>query len=288
MYIAGFNLTMALRWASWLSHGEWVMASLTFIYVLFTGCYVCISHNTLAAIKAQGKSNADQFREQLDVLKLSGQKTDELIKQATAQAGALIKVAAATEQNAKAAMASADALRASVETTMNKERARVRFDLGNVIAQNKSVGPNAISCLISNYGSSIAFISDSKARYYVSAVPDDAIEDNQCAQLMYAESLQPNTNSFQFLTYLQPDAYLDADQVASIRSRTMFLYFYGFIKHQDIFERNWRTTVHMCWRIRLGGIIEGSVTDYWEPVGRPEDNTEVEELRSSESPPRSV
>jgi hypothetical protein len=39
----------------WLTHGEWVISILTFVYVLLTGVYVFISHKTLKAIEDQGK-----------------------------------------------------------------------------------------------------------------------------------------------------------------------------------------------------------------------------------------
>jgi hypothetical protein len=79
------------------------MASLMLIYVIFTGCYVWIPA-ALSALKSQAKSTAEQFTEQLEVLKAAGQKTDELIKQAAAQAGARVKVAQAADQNAAAAL----------------------------------------------------------------------------------------------------------------------------------------------------------------------------------------
>jgi hypothetical protein len=268
------------EWTNWLTHGEWVMASLTLIYVAFTGCYVWISRSTLSALKAQVKSNADQFNEQLEVLKASGQKTDELIKQAAAQAGALVKVAQATEQNAAAAQASAEALRASVEAAFNKDRARIKVEIGNVIPQSQSVGPgvrNGVTCSLTNYGATVAFITDSRARYYLSAAPDTVAQFDECKQLMYGEAIQPDTGTSQFFLPLDPESALTDEQVMSIRSGKSSLHFYGFVRHQDVFRRNWKTTIHVRWKMRWGGVIEGMITDYWEPVGPPDDNREVED-----------
>jgi hypothetical protein len=39
----------------WLTHGEWVMAVLTLIYVLITGFYAWTSHKTLNALEEQGR-----------------------------------------------------------------------------------------------------------------------------------------------------------------------------------------------------------------------------------------
>jgi hypothetical protein len=267
-------------WTTWLTHGEWVMASLTLIYVVFTGCYVWISRSTLSALKAQAKSNADQFNEQLEVLKTSGQKTDELIKQAAAQAGALIKVAQATEQNAVAAQASADALRASVEAASNRDRARIKVVLGNVVPQSQSVDPggrNGVTCSLTNYGGTVAFITDSRAKYCLSPSLETVAQFDQCKQLMYDEALQPNTSTPQFLLLLEPDSALTDEQVMSIRNGTSSLHVYAFVRHQDVFRRNWKTTVHMRWKMRWGGVIEGITTAYWEPAGPPEDNREVED-----------
>lgn len=274
------NTAVISGWTSWLSHGEWVMASLTLIYVIFTGCYVWISRSTLSALKAQAKSTAGQFTEQLEILKAAGQKTDELIKEAAAQAGALVKVAQATEQNAAAAQASAEALRASVEAAFNKDRARIKVEIGNVIPQSQSVGPgvrNGVTCSLTNYGATVAFVTDSRARYYLSPSPEALAQFDQCQQLMYGEALQPDTSTQQFFLPLEPDSALTDDQVMSIRTGMSSLHFYGFVRHQDVFRRNWKTTIHMRWKMRWGGVIEGMIMDYWEPVGPAEDNREVED-----------
>lgn len=58
----------------WLTHGEWVMAGLTFIYVLLTGFYAWTSHKTLTAIEGQAEqatreavARDEQFAKQLRV-----------------------------------------------------------------------------------------------------------------------------------------------------------------------------------------------------------------------------
>jgi hypothetical protein len=280
--LAATNLALISPWSTWLTHGEWVMAILTSIYVVLTGCYVWISRNTLTAIREQAKSNAEQFSTQLAVLKSAGEQTGELIKQAAAQATALIQVAQATEKNANAAQASAEALRASVEATTNKERARIKIDLGKVIPQAQSAGPgvnNGAACLIVNYGSTVAFVIDFRARYCLSPTPEISVDETRCKQLMYAESIPADANSPKFFLPLEPDPILTDDQVMSIREGKSSLHFYGFVKHQDVFGRNWKTTVHMRWKMRWGGVVEGTVMDYWEPVGPPGDNEEVEDGR---------
>jgi hypothetical protein len=50
---------------TWLTHGEWVMAILTGIYVLFTGVYVLIAYFTLRAIHRQADIAEAQSRDAL-------------------------------------------------------------------------------------------------------------------------------------------------------------------------------------------------------------------------------
>lgn len=58
----------------WLTHGEWVMSSLTLIYVALTAFYAWTSHKTLKALEDQSRDAKDeatardkQFAEQLKV-----------------------------------------------------------------------------------------------------------------------------------------------------------------------------------------------------------------------------
>ena len=50
---------------TWLTHGEWVMAILTAIYVLLTGVYVLIAYFTLRAIRRQSDIAEAQSRDAL-------------------------------------------------------------------------------------------------------------------------------------------------------------------------------------------------------------------------------
>src|SRR5580704_8606623 len=48
-----------------LTHGEWIMGTLTAIYVGITGFYAWVSHKTLRAIERQAKDQADAGAEQM-------------------------------------------------------------------------------------------------------------------------------------------------------------------------------------------------------------------------------
>ena len=53
--------------AHFLTHGEWVMAVLTAIYVCLTGWYVRVAHRTLKTIQSQADAAQTQFAQQLEV-----------------------------------------------------------------------------------------------------------------------------------------------------------------------------------------------------------------------------
>src|SRR5215469_7305811 len=91
----GGSVEIALA-TPFLTHGEWVMAILTAIYVGLTATYVIISLFTLKAIKRQaqitekqGESSADQFQKQLSAMEDARKQTDRRIAQAEAQLTAL-------------------------------------------------------------------------------------------------------------------------------------------------------------------------------------------------------
>jgi hypothetical protein len=266
---------------------EIVMSGLTAVYVGATIFYAVVARKTLGAIERQadltekqGNSSAEQFSQQLSAMVEARTQTGELIRQATAQAAALIKVAEATEKNAEAAKASADALRASVEVSINEKRARIKISAENVVPQSQSAGPgvrNCVVCWFMNYGLTTAVIIDSRARYFLSADPNVVPDYSQCRQLLYAESLLPDERSNNFLLQLEPTSDLTDDDVMKIRKGEFFLHFYGFVRHQDTFGRRWKTTIHTRWKMRWGGVIDGAVIDYWEPNGPPEENQETEE-----------
>jgi hypothetical protein len=49
------SLVLSQEPRPFLTHGEWVMSALTFVYVLLTGFYAWTSHKTLTALEDQGR-----------------------------------------------------------------------------------------------------------------------------------------------------------------------------------------------------------------------------------------
>jgi hypothetical protein len=132
-----------------------------------------------------------------------------------------------------------------------------------------------------NYGLSTAFVCDFRGRFCQSDAPDIAAEYAQCKQVMYAESIPSHESSPKFLFLLEPNPTLADDDILRIRTGKSFLHFYGFVKHRDVYERVWQTTIHVRWKMRLGGVIEGTAMNYWEPVDQPEENDETREKNAT-------
>jgi len=87
----------------------------------------------------------------------------------------------------------------------------------------------------------------------------------------------------QFFVVLQPDSILSEADVLDIRQGKYFVHFYGFAIYQNVFGRTHRVQLHLRWTMRFGGVIEGQITEWWQPVGKPEENSDVEEPKSTKS-----
>lgn len=260
---------------NWLSHGEWVMASLTAIYVVLTGLYALISYKTLKAIQEQGKSSADQFQKQLAAMDKAREQTDKLIAQTIAQVEVLARTA-------EAASKSAGTAKENLEAKISKDRASINIILGNVVPMSQSHGQdptkpvlNGVTCQLENCGSSRAIVNDFRGRYLHVTTPNFTPDYRDCHQLRIDKHIEDRTDWMYFL--LEPSSTLTEEEVIQIRGGDSSLHFYGFVRYTDVFTRTWKKTFHMQWRIRLGVVLEGAITDGWERVGAPEENQETEE-----------
>ncbi len=182
---------------------------------------------------------------------------------------------------AGAAKLGADAAREGVELAISKERARLKIVVEKAGPQSQLPGGqaafNGAVCSLMNYGLTTAFVSDFRGRFCRSDTQDVPAEYARCRQLMYGESIQPASSSSQVLVPLEPSPALADKELLQIRSGKSFLHFYGFVKHRDVFDRDWKTTIHLRWTMRWGGVIQGTVTEWWEPVGPSEENKETRE-----------
>jgi hypothetical protein len=199
------------------------------------------------------------------------------------QAEAANRQADIAERAARAAEKSAEVASKALEANISKERARLKINVQPINPQGQTpsgqIYVNGVVCSLRNYGFSTGFIMDFKARFFMSQMADIRADDTQCRQLWYAESLEARESSPDFFLGLEPSPTLTNDEIVKIRQGEFFLHFYGFVNHQDVFKPVvWTTTIHLRWKMRWGGVIPGTVMDYWEPVGGPRENEEVENV----------
>jgi hypothetical protein len=100
----------------WLTHGEWINSGLTLIYILVSIAAFFAIKRQADLTEKQGESSTKQFTDQLAAMEQSRQQTDKLIAQARAQAVAL-------QTAAEAAIASAEATKASTDNLITAEEA---------------------------------------------------------------------------------------------------------------------------------------------------------------------
>lgn len=190
-----------------------------------------------------------------------------------------------TTKTAEAAIKSAKAAWQGIEVTISKGRARLKICIEKIDPQSQrpdgQIPLNGAVCWLMNYGLSTAFVGDFRGRFCQSDAPDIAAEYAQCKQVMHTESIPSNESSPKFLFLLEPSPTLADDDLLKIRTKKSFLHFYGFVKYRDVFELAWQTTIHMRWKVRWGGVIEGTVMDYWESAGPREENEERREKNTT-------
>jgi hypothetical protein len=258
---------------------------------------------TLGAIKRQAdiydkqreimEGQLDHMRQQAREAKESSSKAIE-IAQATAEAAKANAAAAsknaefsrinaeATREIAIAARESANAAIQGVALTMNKERARIEIHATDINPHAGTESFNGVYCWLENCGFTRAFIVESKGKFLNSTSPEMESEQAPNRSLIYSEHIEQGERSDNVLLALEPNAFLTDDDVIKIRKGETFLHFYGFVKYRDIFDRLWTKNVHLRWTMRFGGVVQDSAgdrakMDWWEPVGRPEENGEIQE-----------
>ena len=178
---------------------------------------------------------------------------------------------AAIESQNRTMQESVAVARNAAEVEMEKERARLKIVVLDIIPQ---VSLKVVVCHLENYGGTPAFISNFGVRFLFSLVRDVVPDYSLCQQVLYADSLQVSKSTKHFLVQLEPIDPLTDDDVMKIRKDEAFIHFYGFVKYQDVFKRDRQTTIHVRWTMRWGGTMEGMIMQWWEPVGLPEENAD--------------
>jgi len=230
------------------------------------------------------RGEANRFRAEANRLSEEAAYANERANEFREEANALRQQANTFREEANlVAKDAAKAAQANVETQVNKERARIRIVLEKINPTWTGSGFNGVTCWLTNYGPTAAFIDDFRGRLLQVHVAEEPIvlDYAQCRDILYAESLQSTGRTASFVIPLEPNANLTEDEVMSIRKGQAFIHFYGFVKYRDVFDRSRRQTIHMRWTMRWGGMIEGQIMQWWDPVGSPAENRDTEEQNLS-------
>lgn len=245
-------------------------------YVIFSGLLVLIGFagvlaaiHTLKTIRGQGQVMQRQLAAmegQVSQMQASGQQTERLIK--------------ATADYAQAANSSSEALRRGVEAILSKERARVSIKPRAISPCSQEAGGfNAVPCHLFNSGPTQARVKEFRARLFCTSEKNAAADFRACGLALYDETIegkQRYPERHEFLFKIEPSEFLTQEEVISIRKRESFIHFYGFVDYFDVFDKNWRINIHLRLMMHWGGIVQGQVTEQWEPTGEPHENAEIE------------
>lgn len=153
----------------------------------------------------------------------------------------------------------ADFSKRSVESAMNKERARVEIIAGDVMAGN---GKSAVFVNLRNGGPTLGFIKEAYARLFASG-PDVEVDYAKCSGLGFTGYLRPSA-----------DTHLVQVPLEAVPNQPVSpVHFYGYARYEDVYGRIHRVQVHL----RHGG------PNLWLLEGKPEDNSDIEEKPPNES-----
>jgi hypothetical protein len=222
---------------------EWVIVYITAIYVFIAGW-------TLLAIKRQA-----DFMEQ--------------------QTGILRESVTAAKTTADAAKASAEATKENVEIFISKDRARIRVEL-----EDLKLEPLLDDRLfhqaryrVELHGSTEAFIVDTLAYAYVSNSPvPDYSEFNPPMGIPWV--IKPASPVIESSTFLWRKIETPSSEIErEITQRKSFAHFHGFIRYNDVFERERETKFRYIWNVV--DRADGTSFAYWKRCGTEDDNAET-------------
>jgi hypothetical protein len=178
--------------------------------------------------------------------------------------------------------ASTQVARDSFEAGINEKRARIKIDVGSgsPVAFNpdaQQLQTNMVAVTLLNYGQTIAYITDFRARFIRGDIGLEA-DFQDCRQFSYDESLAPNARSpIAYGVILEPKAgLLSEDEVMAIKKGETFLHFYAYVEYEDVYKRYRIQTRHVYWKMRWGGKFDRQIMEWWEPVGEPGENEDRE------------
>jgi len=247
----------------WFSNHEWLAIWLEGVAL------VAIFFLDWREYKRQGRERTEQHEESAAQLAIMQSQADAARDNAnTAKEGA-----EAAKANAEAARLNAEAGKAMVELLISKDRARIQIIAGNVpVVGDTEIG---IRCYLNNVGPTMAFIEGGGV-VLLDAGRDIEVDYARCVNIPFVGNVPANSRTpTEFVITLQPKTIITNAQVLEIREGKSFIHCYGYVGYRDVFEHLHRVQLHLRWTMRWGGMIEGQIMEWWETVGKPEENSDI-------------
>lgn len=170
----------------------------------------------------------------------------------------------------------------NMELFIDKERARLRIDFKDLtLKRDDNLPIYTIDFKVSVFGSTAAFVTDSKCAGY--AFPQEFIaqEDTATSMMVSIQGLPKviaaGSQPLHLFTIFQNDREGDSEMIMNeIRADRYFVGVRGFIKYKDVFDRERETRFRYVWKYLPYSPPEGAERwGNWEKCGQDEDNRET-------------
>jgi hypothetical protein len=230
---------------------KWLLAQESLALWLEGLALVAIFGLELKEYRRQGADRIAQHKESADQMAIMQSQAD------------------AATANAEAASLNAEAAKQMLGLIINKERARLR-----VIHQLEFLA-TTVEYSVRLYGSTEAQIIDSGAEAYVHNSPDLPSTSFMLPMTNLPQVLTPENRLFTAPTFIFPNLKLTRADVDSLNERKSFLYFRGFIRYKDVFDRERETKFQYLWTVSDIPGLDGKPYSYWNTVGGEDHNVET-------------
>lgn len=243
----------------WLTIFTLLLVIATFLLVLQTRNVWQRSDIAIGELTKQAQNAAASSRESADAAKRSAE---------------------AAVMNAEAARDAAQSAKMQIEFFIGKERARVRVDvlLPQLVPSpvpDGTVPHSGVKFKLVNYGPSSAFTESAQAQALLVDDIDAPVDFSSAAAILIDKPIVGNTETSVLWCSLTPTPILDTARIQRVHACESFLIFCGFVKYKDIFGQLRQTHFYLRWHVSVGGVLSGTVQDWWEKAGPPGANAET-------------
>lgn len=243
----------------WMDEGYWIF---NFLLVVVGFLQVWVVFRTLGAIRQQAET-------------LKGQK-DSIDK----QAGIMERQSEILKESVAAAKDNAEAAKNSVEMLISKERARLRVDLKKLDLTPKTFSVYTVDFVVSNAGPTAAFIVESGSTAYflpLENIADPNVGDKIISTLpSLPKVVAPNMQPLEEYAIFLFGTKVTEDILSEIKKDRLFIGIRGFIRYNDVFDRERVTKFRYVWKYSSWTpAAEGDRWGNWEKCGAEEENSET-------------